>query len=50
MVYRNRDEKRIDIFIENGYSVVIVWSSDDYIKRVSQIERILDEKRIQTSS
>lgn len=46
----SRDKKRIDTLVENGYSVIIVWQSDSYESCIPQIERILDEKRIQKPS
>lgn len=36
-----RDKKRIDILEQNGYNVIIVWSSDNY-KKLNLTERIED--------
>lgn len=45
-----RDKKRIDTLCENGYSVIIIWQSDDFATCKQRIERILHERRIQKSS
>jgi len=40
-----RDKKRLDILVKNGYTVIVIWSSDDYKNSylLERIKRLINE-------